>query len=74
MSSPDCLRSLQRPAHGELMQNPLALSLWLGVAVYAAIGLFGVIKFHDGAPFMQNATGGYGITVSSASAIGESNK
>jgi hypothetical protein len=35
------------------MQNPLALSVWLGVAVYAAIGLFGVIKFHDGAPFMQ---------------------
>jgi hypothetical protein len=61
MSSPDCLRSLQRPAHGELMQNPLALSLWLGVAVYAAIGLFGVIKFHDGAPFMQNE--GYGISL-----------
>jgi hypothetical protein len=56
------------------MQNPLALSLWLGVAVYAAIGLFGVIKFHDGAPFMQNATGGYGITVSSAPAKAASSR
>jgi hypothetical protein len=56
------------------MQNPLALSVWLGVALYAAIGLFGVIIFHDGAPFMQNASGGYGITVSSVAAMADSGK
>jgi hypothetical protein len=54
----------------EVMQNPLALSLWLGVALYAAIGLFGVIIFHDAAPFMQDTTG-YGITASSAAVAPE---
>ena len=48
------------------MENPLTLSLWLGVALYAAIGLFGVIIFYDAAPMTQDAAGGYGISIASA--------
>jgi hypothetical protein len=61
------------PVRDELMQNPLALSLWLGVALYAAIGLFGVIVFHDAGPFMPDTTG-YGITVSSAAVAPQGSK
>jgi hypothetical protein len=57
------------------MENPLALSLWLGLALYAAIGLFGVIIFHDAAPITQDAAmGGYGISISSTSAVPETSK
>jgi hypothetical protein len=42
------------------MENPLAL--WLGVALYAAIGLFGVFVFHDSAPGIQTLSAGYGMT------------
>jgi hypothetical protein len=55
------------------MQNPLALSLWLGVALYAAIGLFGVIIFHDAAPMMPDTTG-YGITVTGAAVAPQAGK
>jgi hypothetical protein len=62
------------PARGDLMEKPLPLSLWLGLALYAAIGLFGVIIFHDAAPITQDAAGGYGISISSASAAPEIGK
>jgi hypothetical protein len=41
------------------MENPLAL--WLGVMLYAAIGLFGVFVFHDNTPSSQDLTAGYGV-------------
>jgi hypothetical protein len=56
------------------MENPLTLSLWLGVALYAAIGLFGVIIFYDAAPMTQDAAGGYGISIASASAAPRAGK
>jgi hypothetical protein len=56
------------------MEKSVPLSLWLGVALYAAIGLFGVIIFHDAAPITQDAAGGYGISISSASAAPETGK
>jgi hypothetical protein len=68
-----CL-NFEPPARGDRMENPLALTLWLGVALYAAIGLFGVIIFHDAAPITQDATGGYGISISSASAAPETSR
>jgi hypothetical protein len=40
------------------MENPLAL--WLGMALYAAIGLFGIFVFHDSAS-IQDLTAGYGV-------------
>jgi hypothetical protein len=63
-----------RTASGDLMENPLTLSLWLGVALYAAIGLFGVIIFYDAAPMTQDAAGGYGISIASASAAPQAGK
>jgi hypothetical protein len=51
------------------VENPLAL--WLGVALYAAIGLFGVFVFHDSTPSTQDLTAGYGVvyrTVASSEA------
>ena len=46
--------------------NPLTLTLWLGIALYAAIGLFGIVIFHDAPAMTQNGSGGYGITYSAA--------
>lgn len=43
------------------MENPLTLSLWVGVALYAALGLCGVALFHDATPSIQSLTDGYGI-------------
>ena len=56
------------------MANPLALSVWLGMALYVAVGLFGVMIFHDAAPTMQDATSGYGISIGSASAATDPDK
>jgi hypothetical protein len=56
------------------MQSPVALSLWLGAALYAAIGLFGVIMLHDADPSAQDAMSGYGITITSASIASQSGK
>jgi hypothetical protein len=44
------------------MANPLTLSVWLGITLYVAVGLFAVIIFHDAAPIMLDATSGYGIS------------
>jgi hypothetical protein len=43
------------------MGNPLTLSLWLGVVLYAGIGFFGVFFIHDAVTVAQDLTGGYGI-------------
>jgi hypothetical protein len=43
------------------MENPVPLTLWFGMALYAAIGLFGVVVFHEFAPLTQQTTEGYGI-------------
>jgi len=43
------------------MEKSFALSLWLGVALYAAIGVIGVVAFHEGVPGLQNLTTGYGV-------------
>ena len=46
---------------GHVMENPVHLTLWFGMAIYAAIGLFGVVVFHEFAPLTQQTTEGYGI-------------
>ncbi len=46
------------------MEKSFALSLWLGAALYAAVGLVGVVAFHQSTPGLQNLTGGYGIAYS----------
>jgi hypothetical protein len=71
---PESCPTFELPARGDLMENPLTLSLWLGVALYAAIGLFGVIIFYDAAPMTQDAAGGYGISIASASAAPQAGK
>jgi hypothetical protein len=43
------------------MENPVRLRFWFGVALYAAIGLFGVAVFHEIAPLGQQTADGYGI-------------
>ena len=43
------------------MEKPFALTLWLGVMLYATIGLVGVVAFHQGAPDFQALSGGYGV-------------
>jgi hypothetical protein len=47
--------------------------MWLGVVLYAAIGLFGVVIIHQGAPSAQQLTTGYGV-VYSAIASSETEK
>jgi len=49
------------------VENPFAL--WLGVALYAAIGLFGVFVFHDSAPAIQTLSAGYGVTYPAAASL-----
>jgi hypothetical protein len=46
---------------GRPMEKPLAVSVWVAVALYAAIGLFGVVVFHDALPNTQQLTDGYGV-------------
>jgi hypothetical protein len=46
------------------MENPLAWSLWIGVALYASLGLFGIVAFHDATPSVQKLTDGYGVAYS----------
>ncbi len=43
------------------MENPLALRLWISVALYAALGVFGIVIFHDATPSLQKMTDGYGV-------------
>jgi hypothetical protein len=59
---------------GHAMENSVPLSLWFGVALYAAIGLFGVVVFHEFAPIGQQTTDGYGIGYSTLAATAQSAK
>jgi hypothetical protein len=50
------------------MENPLALRLWISVALYAALGVFGIVIFHDATPSIQNMTDGYGVAYTAIAA------
>jgi hypothetical protein len=56
------------------MRNPVSLSLWFGMALYAAIGLFGVAVFHEIAPLGQQTTEGYGIGYSTLAVVARPGK
>jgi hypothetical protein len=43
------------------MEKPLIASLWTAVVLYAAMGLLGIILFHDATPNILDLTAGYGI-------------
>jgi len=43
------------------MKTSFAIGLLLGAAMYAAVGLFGVVAFHDAGPVGQAVSDGYGI-------------
>jgi hypothetical protein len=55
------VRLIEVPIRGAEMENPVRLRFWFGVALYAAIGLFGVAVFHEIAPLGQQTADGYGI-------------
>ncbi len=63
-----CFRNFKPVARGGVVENPLTVSLWAGVVLYAAIGLFGVVIFRDAAPIAQDLSGGYGIAYSTIAA------
>jgi hypothetical protein len=46
------------------MNNPLAMSLWIGLFVYAALSLFGIVIFHAATPSLEALTDGYGVAFS----------
>jgi hypothetical protein len=46
------------------MHNPLALSLWLAMFLYAAATLFGIAVFHNVSPNVGSLTDGYGVAFS----------
>jgi len=50
------------------MENPVALKLWISVALYAALGMFGIAVFHDTTPSIQSMTDGYGIAYAAIAA------
>jgi hypothetical protein len=52
----------------------MALSLWLGMTLYAAVGLLGIVVLHHAAPTMQDTASGYGIPVASAESAPGSSK
>lgn len=56
------------------MENSVPLSLWFGAALYAAIGLFGIVVFHELAPLGQQTTEGYGIGHTAPATTAESAK
>jgi hypothetical protein len=56
------------------MESSVPLSLWFGVALYAAIGLFGVVVFHEFTPLGQQTTEGYGIGYATLAVTAESTK
>jgi hypothetical protein len=43
------------------MENPLTVTLWVAVALYAVVSVCGVIVFHDALPNTQKLTDGYGV-------------
>jgi hypothetical protein len=56
------------------MENSVPLGLWFGAALYAAVGLFGIVAFHELAPLAQQTTEGYGIGHAALAATAESPK
>lgn len=50
------------------MKNSFAIGLLLGAAMYAAVGLFGVVAFHDAGPITRAVSDGYGIRYSTIAA------
>jgi len=48
------------------MQGSFAARIWLGVVLYAAIGLFGVVVLTRGEPGTAALTEGYGTTYDTA--------
>ena len=68
------LLALLGSTRGHVMENYVPLSLWFGAAFYAAIGLFGVVVFHELAPLGQQTTEGYGIGYAAVAATAESPK
>lgn len=59
---------VSEPSKAQKMENPLASSLWLAVAVYTAIGLIGVIVLRNTTPTVQDLTIGYGVGYSKIAA------
>jgi hypothetical protein len=51
------------------MEKPLALSMWIAVALYAVCGLFGIVVFHDALPNTQQMTDGYGVNYRTTAAL-----
>jgi hypothetical protein len=47
------------------MNTSFAISLLLGAAMYVAVGLFGIVAFHDAGPVSQAVSDGYGIAYTS---------
>ena len=43
------------------MRPTLTVSIWVGVALYAAVGVLGVVVFHDGTLGQRYLTTGYGV-------------
>jgi hypothetical protein len=56
------------------MENSVPLSLWFGALLYAAIGLFGIVAFHEFAPLGQQTADGYGIGYATLAVTAESAK
>lgn len=52
------------------MQDSIAVRIWLGVALYAAIGLFGVVVLTHGGPNTAALTDGYGTAYDTAAHAG----
>ena len=53
------------------MKSSFAISLFLGAAIYAAAGVFGLAIFHNAGPVSRVVTDGYGVassTIATASA------
>jgi hypothetical protein len=48
------------------IQGSVAVRMWLGVVLYAAIGLFGVVVLTRGGPSTAALTDGYGTTYGTA--------
>jgi hypothetical protein len=51
---------------GRPMQGSFAARMWLGVVLYAAIGLFGVVVLTRGEPSTAALTEGYGTAYGTA--------
>jgi hypothetical protein len=67
----ELVSAFEMAIRGAAMRNPVSLSLWFGMALYAAIGLLGVAVFHEIATFGQQPADGYGIGYSALAVAAE---